>query len=1295
MAGLPEGRRGTLRAIVRGARRTAERAYEDRLKTLGIWASCEKEHRHTRACHVVPVERLNLTAERARARAVLEAALEREEVGFPGLGGSERAALAILRLIRGAAFTLLNRLAALRAMEVRGLIDETVVRRQRYGGRSLREYRIGQADPSLGPDQVLERALREGFAQAAGEVGVLFDPADPYGLLLPDPRTLRELLRVFAEDITEEDWQADDILGWIYQYYQDEAREAFRRGRGRGRRREADADEMAAINCLYTPHWVVRVLVDNTLGRLLLEREGRIEEASRRRWNAEELREPAGETVADFCRYLVPPTEPAEPPAPKPLRDIKVLDPACGSGHFLIYAFDVLWRAYRGAEPDVPAEEHAATILERNLFGIDIDLRACQLAALGLYLKAKEHAPAFRPRSLNVVCADARILDGERREAFLQRLGDDPELRRVAERLLTELNNTAEIGSLLRVREPFEALFRRRRAKAARGAGAGGTTPEQLRLEGVIPRERTLEEILEALRAFEREAVDRQDMGGRLFAADAERSLGLLSLLSQRYDVVLMNPPYNKRQELPPATRTYLSERFGRTHHNVYAAFVEQAVDLAEPGGFVGMLTPLAYMYLGQLRPLRTEILAEEAPPELVLEFGWDILDPAQIQTAGTVLRKLAAQAGSDSGPDRARPRMFFDLTAPRGSAAKEQAFLEALDARRAGKEPAELFLASLEELSRVSGSPYAYWAPPGLRRAFSRFPPLDRDNADNPRAEKIADVKQGLATADDARFTRRWWEVPAGQIGRGKRWVPFVKGEEYARYYHDPSLVILWETDGHELKEFEGSVPRNEHFYFREGLTWQLVNANRRVRTRYLPPGCIFAHMGPSIFPAGESAAETFALLGLLNSSLANLVMLMFTPERRWEVGQMSRVPVAPGILKSEALADSAREIHDLLAAWDTGEETSTRFVAPRLLQLAFPEPGKPRTGHPLADGFAWPRWRSWEEIAALRGSPEMPLRELLELVAERRERLDARIAELEEAIDEEVFRCYGLEDEAPRILEALQRRLGLGAEEEEREDEGEGGTIEGAAEPSDDDMDEVERLLSYYAKRAIDEAGDPVVPLDPRMPGNLVTAVRELIRIDWGDERAVRLEDEVHELLGRSLEEWLTHEYFPFHVRLYRNRPVFWLLWSAERGRRGARRPPAFACSVDFRRLTPDTLRVVRGRLVARALDEAKADAEAREREFTEARLAGDPRAPARRREAEEARARVAELEAYDARLAELLAPKNAPDPGPGASWVRRMVATVAKDGYQPDPDLGVLVNITPLREAGLLHPAADRVR
>lgn len=1278
MAGLPDRRRDPVGDQVKRARRDAEAAFAERLTELGIRSACGTDHRHVRDCFLIPLDRLRLDDAAADVRTRIEAALEREAVGFSELMPGEATGRSVQRYVRGAAYTLINRFAALRAMEVRGLIDETVVPRPQYGDRSLREFRLARAAPGTSPDEIRERALREAFAEAARELRSLFDPDDPYELLLPRPRALRELVRIFGERITEDDWKADDILGWVYQYYQDESREIFREGRGRGRRGVADADDLAAINCLYTPHWVVRVLVDNTLGRLLLQRCGRLEEASARPWSEWELLGGGSADLVDACRYLVPMSAPSGDAPARPLREIKVLDPACGSGHFLLYAFELLWHAYRAEEPDVAPEEHAATILERNLFGIDIDLRACELAALGLYLKAKEVAPGFRPRSINVVCADVRILDGDREAAFLDLLGDDRELRGVAERLLHDLANASTIGSLLRVREPFEAVFRRRSERA----------PGQERFAGTLAGAEQMAPILEGLRRFEAEVVERGDVGARLFALDAERSVGLVSVLGQRYDVVLMNPPYNKRQELPPAVREYLAERYGRTQHNLYAAFVDQTVDLCVAGGTVGMLTPLSYLYLTQFRDLRSEVLLDEAPPELVLELGWGVLRPAQIQTAAAVLRKAT------DGPELERTRVFLELPSDAPSEGKERRFAAELAPRKAGGASGFADV-PLTELAGLPGATFAFWAPPALREAFRRFPPLDRDNAGAPNAEKIADVKVGLQTSDDTRFLRRWWEVPRGSIGRGKRWAPFVKGEEYARWYHDPSLVVLWEDNGRELREFERSVIRNPDYYFREGLTWQLVNVNRRVRTRYLPPGCIFAHMGPSIFLEEEAHTGLFGALGVLNSSIANVAMLTMTPERRWEVGQVSRLPIAPAALRSPKLAAAARELHDLLAAWDTGRETSSRFVAPRLAQVAFPTLREPATGHPLAATFAWPSSPSWQEIEASAGDPDRSLAELLALVRERAERLEARIEELEAEIDREVFACYGLGDQASEITDALERRLGLTVDEGDTDgadpDEVEASEDEGEAEA---DVAEVYDLLSWYARRAIEQSPEAVVPVLPRSGDDLPSRMRSLLAEEWGEARAQRLEAEIANLVGMDLEGWVTAEYFPSHVRRFRRRPVSWLLWSASPGR-GRRRPPAFACFVDFHRLTPDTLPTIRGVHVARALTAARAEAERLQRESTEARIGRARRAAALARRAADAESHVAELEDLDRALARLIAPIPEPvEPSADAPWVERTIHEIRRDGYRPDPGLGVLVNLVPLVEAGIVHPAIGRL-
>jgi hypothetical protein len=1293
MTGLPEARRRPLLATVRQLRRDVEAAFADRLRMYGIFPSCTASHiHHTRDCYLLPIERLRSPDGDRHLREQLEAIIQREAIGYADLPPSEQTRLAVERYLYEAAATLFNRFAALRAMEARGLIEETIVRRPDFGGRSRREYLTAQSNPGASPQDILEAALRSGFHEASQHISILFDPSDPYALLLPEPRRLIAFLAVFGESITEADWQADDILGWLYQYYQDEAREQFRRGRGRGARRTADADELAAINCLYTPHWVVRALVDNTLGRLLINRTNAGAKSTEQGTSAKDS--PYNESVAALCTYVVP-TQTTGKATAKPLRSIRILDPASGSGHFLIYAFDVLWGAYRAEEPDRPPEDHAAAILQHNLFGIDIDLRACQLAALGLYLKAKEHAPAMRPVAVNIVCADIRLLDGEREREFLAGFADDTHLRRVAERLLHDLHYTAEIGSLLRVRGAFERLFSERRMTRSRQAKLLEMgIPEQLELEGVAPREKTLAEILDAVARFERHAIERSDMGGQLFAADAERSVGLLSALSAAYDVVLMNPPYNKRQELPPAVRDYLTEHYPLTKHNLYSAFIEQAIALCEPGGYIGCLTPLAYMYLKKFQRLRVDLLAAGAPPELILEFGWDILDPAQIQTAASVLHK------EDGSVDLHRLRLFFDLTSYSGSPAKLRAFEDALAEVRSSGDPLACFRVSLAALATVPGCPYAYWLPQTARALFGLHPPLERDNADDSGTAKIADVKQGLTTADDARFTRRWWEVRREQLGP-YHWAPFIKGEEYARWYHDPTLVVLWERQGEEIKTYicqrypylNGKwewVAKNPSFYFREGLTWQRVNAGRRVRTRHLPAGGIFADKGPSIFLESGDHYELFALLAFLNSSLANLAMLALTPERGWEVGQVSRLPIAREALESRQLSDAARELHDIHLAWDTGDEISTRFVAPRLLQVAFPDQRGPVTGHPLAVGFEWPSCESWRQIEAIQGSPERSLPDLLALVRSRRRALDERITRLERHVDDEVLRCYGLAAEAEEVKAALDRRLGVTSDDGEEEE------VEPEPEPDtgNDELVEVQRLLSHYAHRAVAESDDGIVLWHPRAEGGLVARVRRMFAEEWGEDRGRRIEDEIAGLLDRTMEEWLTLDLFPFHVRLYRNRPVLWLLWSVPRSRgRGRARLPGFACFLDYHRLTRDTLHLVRGLYLARALDEARADAGRRDVQATEARLEGGRNANRLLREAEDARALVVELEEFDERLGSLLE-RRQPRPTSTTSWVNARVAEICENGYDPNLELGVLVNLQPLRDAGLLHPATNRV-
>ena len=779
---LTKEQRDELRRLVSRARALAEDAVTVRLRSLGLWSSCETDHAHKEQCYLWPADKLRLDAEEAQLRDRILAAVQREAVGFGDIAEPERTRSAIQRYLQGCAFTFVNRLAALRAMEVRGLIAETLVRRDKYGDRSLRERRLADEHPELGPDDLLAAALEEGFKEAGEEVAVLFDPSDPYALVKPDARRRRDLLLLFGHEIREEFWQSDDILGWIYQFYNEEARRNYKR------RGHPDPDDVPVINQFYTTPWLVHFLVDNTLGRVWIDAGGP---------------QPHG-GVRDVCRYLLEGVGTKLGALVRHPREIRVLDPACGSGHFLLYAFDVLWRIWRQVEPELSPEETAAAILEHNLFGVDIDLRACQLAALGLYLKAKTYAPKIRVRALNIICADVRLLDGERRKTFLVRFEHDPELKALVEKLLETLGYTFEIGSLLKVRQPFEKLFASRRATRTvqaqllvSGEGQARLAPEgavvaQRRLavgrgelksdEGmVIPRQLTLNEVREALRRFEQEALECHDMGSQLFAADAERSVGLLSLLSEQYDVVLMNPPYG---DMPATCKAYAKEHYKRTHSDYYSAFIEQAIDLCKPEGYVGALTGRTFLFLKSHQKLREEILREEARPGIVLDLGFNVLDGATARWAAFTLRKRRED-------ERTRWQdhevLFFRLTPWDWDDKRvhlEEALRTLAEQERVAPAQRIAFRVTLGELAEVPGSPYSYWAPQSLRELFRKYPPLDRDVAKRPDQPKIADVKQGLASADDARFTRFWWEVPVDQIAtsreetrRGKKWVPFARG--------------------------------------------------------------------------------------------------------------------------------------------------------------------------------------------------------------------------------------------------------------------------------------------------------------------------------------------------------------------------------------------------------------------------------------------------------------------------------------------------------------------------------------
>jgi hypothetical protein len=1287
---MDKERRSRLKSVVGQARRVVEDDVRVQLRRLGI---DENE--------IKPVERLpHLSDADKELRQKIIEALEKEQAG--DISYCE----AFARYVRHAGFTNVNRIAALRAMEVRNLIKESMIRRDAYGGRSRREYELAERERISDPYELLKAGLVEAFDEVGAEIRVLFDVNSEYSLVFLEHKALLELARLLGEEVPEEDWKEDDIIGWIYQYYNEEARTEFKRAK-----RNPKADDIPVTNQFYTPRWVVRVLVDNTLGRLWLEMNRRCPKLGDPvKRTSEQLENPSGDKVDDFCSYLVPLSQEPPPRERKRVRQIKVLDPACGSGHFLMYAFDVLFRMYREDEPDTPVDNIPRLILENNLFGIDIDLRAIQLAALSLYLKAKSHNPRLKITRMNLVCADARITDGRVRKVFLDRFAADPELQRIFAKIFEDLKYTYEIGSLLKVREPFEKLLERRsqeggvqavllpRIEGQTAISRSGKLEGQAKLDVkvvenretaqiiAIPKEVTLEQMLNALKEFEKEAMEKRDMGTLLFATEAEKSVGLLALLSGKYDVVLMNPAYGK---MPPKTKEYADKRFPRTKNDYYAVFIEQAVSLADFGGFVGMLTSRTFMFLRTFEILREDILWNDALCELVLDTGFGVLDGAIVETAATVLKKTMGLLESDRIE---KSQCTFCRLLKFDTKDKEKAFMDSL------KTYVETFHHTLwnsvtfGDLAKIHGIPYAYWASSAIRSLFVVHPPLDRDVANQPQREKIADVKNGMTTGDEDRFTRLYWEVDQSTLGRGGRWVPYAKAGGYDCYYASLDWVVLWDSNGRGIKDYDGSTVRNEGYFFRKGLTYTNKPSPNKpyFAIRRLPQNCIFSGGSPGCFPNDDFE---FQLMAIISSTPAYILFKLYSGEHNWEVGDLARLPVPLKALKSHRLAVLAQESHDLLGEWDTGDETSINFIIPWTLQVLcrFDSVKNSVRQHPLTGHFRWSDWPSARSIRAIMGSPDMTLHELAELCVKRQRVLQKRLEDIRKEIDDEAYSIYGVSDEDMMWIESELVSQQKPILERIESGENEFGENETTGVGLVSEPDHVARLLSYYLERLIASDQDGIVPLH-----QIIDTVRKHLANDFDCAFGEKKEREIQEIFGKSLKEWVTTEYFDFHVNLYKRRPIFWHLtscnFSSARGSTGV-----MNIFLHYHKLERETIPKILTNYVKPELETTKWKTERLKRELQEARNQKNrTKEKELSKQLETTLSVLEELQGFQKALETVHNPRTDKTKLPrNPTWLQQKISEVRDNGYRPVIDYGVRVNIEPLKEAGLLHKAAQRVK
>jgi len=866
------------------------------------------------------------------------------------LADEERAGLpraeAVDKLVKEVAFTHLNRLVAFKMMEARKLMRGTVDR-----GTDSNAFKFYLAGPEHAADYAryqsgdVETAYRHFLlwqsAQIAAEVRVLFDPDTLPSRLFPRPRALHALLdRLNRPDLAEA-WQADETIGWVYQYFNEpELQATFEKVRVSSAKFEAR--DIPPATQLFTPRWIVRFLVQNTLGRL---------------W----VRMHPNTRLVDtaLLDYLVP-MEGEPPPEPlRPVREITLLDPACGAMHFGLVAFDLfaamyqeeLDRAGESGWPETPSvvdpADIPAAIIQHNLFGIDIDLRAVQLSALALYLKAKTLNPKARITGGNLACADVRPLNGARLGTFLREARfTRPVYERLIRALWSRLQDVDQLGSLLRLERELGNLIAEERArydKAPLFAGLPGEFEREAAEKefwGIISAQ-----IVQGLDEFTRQQAQAgADM--TFFAGEAVKGLRLLDLVLRRYDVVVTNPPYMSRRKMNKDLANLVADAYPEGKSDLFAAFIQRCLEFAKDRAYVGMLTMHSFMFISSYGKLRQDI-RRQAAIETIAHCGpalFDVGNPGTLQTTAFALRREPETMRREE-----HAGTYFRLVhAPTGDA-KRQALEQAL------QDGSNTHRVAQRRFDAIPGSPWVYWMNERVRGLFE---------ISNSLAE-IAESKVGINTGCNERFRRWHWEIyPQKELAK---WKPYVSGGPRQKFYGNLFYRLNWSED--EMLGYPGSALRAKGYHGREGLTYGLIGSYG-PSVRYLPPGYFFSSGGNCIFP--ENYESLFTLLGILNSSFAAYILKIINPTINLSVGDVAALPIA--LPRGESI-----ELTTIQAVWieihrDVLAESTINFVAP-------------------------PRWNTGlNDLAAAQ----------------------ARLAALEAQIDDEVYRLYGIGDEDRAAIEA-----------------------------------------------------------------------------------------------------------------------------------------------------------------------------------------------------------------------------------------------------------------------------------
>lgn len=1011
-------------------------------------------------------------------------------------------------VIEEVAYTWFNRIIAIRFMEVNGYLPTSVrVLSSEEPGKAVPDIVTNALYIDLGQDpevvhEYLDKHDDEGlfrylFIKQCNRLSeilpMLLEKIDDYTeLLLPD-NLIGEgsVIRRLVNDISEEDFRDQvEIIGWMYQYYISEKKDqVFADLR---RNIKIAKENIPAATQLFTPDWIVKYMVENSLGRLWLE--GHPDEELRSKWKYyldEAEQEPDVQKQLEEIRKKSKNIRP---------EDIKVLDPCMGSGHILVYAFDVLYDIYKSegyAERDIPK-----LILKNNLYGLEIDDRAAQLAYFAVMMKARSKSRRIfnqiRDENIDLNLCAIQESNGISQKALEFFLKDaDEKFKADVEYLMEVFHDAKEYGSILEVKPvDFDAIHKK------------------------------LEEL-------EKAYVDIAELEYKRILLDKlPPLLKQARIMSQKYDVVCTNPPYMGSRNMNAKLKNFLSMNFKDVHHDLFSVFVVRNFSYVKQYGHLGYMTPFVWMFISSYEKLRKIIIKSKSITSLV-QLEYSGFEEATVPICTFTIRNAYIPAKGE----------YIRLSDFRGAELQPIKTLEAAQNRNVPYR----YSVSPHNFEKIPGMPIAYWVSDKIIDCFRKGRPLG----------EIAEPKQGLATADNDRFLRLWHEVAINKIGFGYtdsqkaaesklKWFPYNKGGEYRKWYGNNEYVINWENDGFELRNYEPAVLRNTSYYFQKSITWSFVSSSY-FGVRYSDPGFIFDVGGSSVFPSEE---YHLFLTGFLCSKISTVLMKVLNPTLNFQVGNVASLPVIMPDDDTKAIIESIvkENISISRTDWDSFE-TSWDFKKHPLLV---------HKGSSKTVEEAFNNWAAFAEqqFNKLKANEEELNRIFIEIYGLQGELTpevddnDITIRKADRVRDIKSFISYAVGCMFGRYSIDVEGLVYASGEWEEKWRNGKVRKIE---------KDENGNVVSdtwVDATYLPDE--DNIIPIldDEYFDDDIVSRFVEFLKVVFGEEKLEENLNYIAETLGKkptetsrqAIRRYFLKEFYKDHVQVYKKRPIYWLFNSGK---------------------------------------------------------------------------------------------------------------------------------------------------